>query len=139
MSAFANRFELRCEPKQHDDIVLQNLPLLFILYSGNTITKNWISLALFLYHQLKTLRIQDTHYTTYKILYDTTNTIPLGARYHVYPVALGRRKKEKGKRQDYVEQYSKRKFTKNGDLVAARRMAKIWKNSIESTSFMDKL
>ena len=52
----------------------------------------------FLYHQLKNLQIQDTHYTTYKILYDTTNTIPRGARYHVYPVALERRKKKgKGK------------------------------------------
>ena len=46
---------------------------------------------------------------------------------------------KKGKRQDYIEQYSKRKFTKKGDLAAARRMAKIWTNSIKSTSFMYKL
>ena len=80
-----------------------------------------IIVQMFLPHNLakllKDLQIQDTHYTTYKILYDTTNTIPRGARYHVYPVALGRRKKEK--RQDYIEQYSKRKFTKKGDLAAA--------------------
>ena len=50
----------------------------------------------FIYHQ-KDLQIQDTHYTTYKILYDTTSTIPRGARYHVYPVALGRKKRGKGK------------------------------------------
>ena len=49
----------------------------------------------FVYHQLKNLQIQDTHDTTYKILYDTTNTIPRGARYHVYPVALERRIKGK--------------------------------------------
>ena len=32
-------------------------------------------LLFFIYHQLKDLQIQDTHYTTYKILYDTANTI----------------------------------------------------------------
>ena len=42
----------------------------------------------FFISSLKNLQIQDTHCTTYKILYDTTNTIPRGARYHVYPVAL---------------------------------------------------
>ena len=34
------------------------------------------------------------------MLYDTTNTIPRGARYHVFPVALGRgggRRKEDAK------------------------------------------
>ena len=54
--------------------------------------------------------IKDTSYITYKILYDTSNTIPRGARYHVYPVALGR--KEEETKQNDIELYPKGKFTR---------------------------
>ena len=46
----------------------------------------FLSWNLFLYYQLK-FTIHYADYTTYKIRYYTTNTIPRGARCHVYPVA----------------------------------------------------
>ena len=69
--------------------------------------------AYFLYTINEKFTIQDARYIPYKILYDTKNAISRGARYHVYPVALGRGKEEK-KMQNYIEQYSKENSLKRG-------------------------
>ena len=47
---------------------------------------------------VKKFTIQDTYYITYKLPYDTMNAIPRGARYHVYPVAFGRKRRRRKKR-----------------------------------------
>ena len=98
MSAFANRFELRCEPKQHDDIVLQNLPLLFILYSGNTITKNWISLALFFISSIKDFANTrySLHYLQNTLRYNKYNTTR--SKISCLPRGFRKKKEREGKK-----------------------------------------
>ena len=50
-------------------------------------SKNFLLLLFFIF-KIKVYNNEITDDTTYELLYDTTNTVPGGAIYHDYPLAL---------------------------------------------------